>query len=103
MALIVVFIVSMLPAIVISSLIQQISDGSRSVNYEAALAGAQAGVQEYRNLLDQYTGYWQYSGAEGKTIPATEGGPNPAMYGWETSSKRHTARGLHVHSPDDRT
>jgi len=84
MALIVVFIVSMLPAIVISSLIQQISDGSRSVNYEAALAGAQAGVQEYRNLLDQYTGYWQYSGAEGKTIPATEGGPNPAMYGWET-------------------
>ncbi|MHB1510187.1 MAG: hypothetical protein ACYCST_11940 [Acidimicrobiales bacterium] len=89
LALIVVLLIGLLPAIILSSLNQEMPYASESVNYESALAAAEAGVQEYANLMDQYPGYFyntpQAGGATTTPGPSPHplpGGPNLALGAW---------------------
>jgi hypothetical protein len=86
LALIIVLIIGLLPAIILSSLNQEMPYASESVNYEAALAAAESGVQEYANLLDQYQGYQKFApqagGATSTNDPGLPGGSNLALGAW---------------------
>ena len=90
LALIVVLLIGLLPAIVLSSLNQEMPYASESVNYASALAAAEAGVQEYANLLDQYPGYQDYppqpGGANSTNDPGLPGGTNLALGAWASVS-----------------
>jgi len=79
-ALIVVLIMSLLPAIVLMSLNQEMPLASEAVTSESALAAAEAGIQEYSNLMDQYPGYYTYAAHAGGATPANDPGP-PALPG----------------------
>ena len=87
-ALIVVFLFGLLPTITFVTLRSVQPAVNNSVKFNAALAAAQAGLQEYRNLLNQYSDYSNYSGTN--EPPASEGGCNPAFTGSNTASC-HTA------------
>ena len=86
LALIIVLMIGLLPAIILSSLNQEMPYASESVNYESALAAAEAGAQEYANLLDQYQTYYQYApqagGATSTNDPGLPGGSNLALGAW---------------------
>jgi Tfp pilus assembly protein PilX len=87
-ALIVVLMVGLLPAIVLSSLNYEMPLASQAVSSESALAAAEAGVQEYSNLMDQYQTYYQWvPQANGATDTGADadmpGGNNTALGGWQ--------------------
>jgi Tfp pilus assembly protein PilX len=87
-ALIVVLMIGLLPAIVLSSLNQEMPLASEAVTAESALAAAEAGVQEYSNLMDQYPGYYNYvpqaNGAQPTgTDAGMPGGSNMALGAWQ--------------------
>lgn len=79
LALIVVMMIGLLPTITFGILQSTNQETSQAVNYEAALAAAQAGLQSYRNLLDEYQGYEAYNGSN--QPPSSQGGCNPAFTG----------------------
>jgi Tfp pilus assembly protein PilX len=79
-ALIVVLIVALVPTFVLTNLDRRMPLFNESVNFNAALAAAQAGVQSYRNLLDAYPSYYQYNSSS--TIPPSAGGANLAFTSW---------------------
>lgn len=79
MALIVVLMLGLLPVITLVTLQAVQPAVSSAEEYDAALAAAQAGLQEYRTLLDEYSDYSDWSGAN--EPPASEGGCNPAFTG----------------------
>lgn len=83
MALIVVMMFALLPTISFITLRAVQPAVSSAVKYDAALAAAQAGLQEYRTLLDQYSDYSEYSGSN--EPPASEGGCNAAFTGGPSS------------------
>jgi type II secretory pathway pseudopilin PulG len=86
-ALIVVLLMGLLPAIVLTSLTHVMPYVSEAVSSESALAAAEAGVQEYANLMDQYTGYFKFApqagGATSTNDPGLPGGNNLALGAWE--------------------
>ncbi|MGC9961497.1 MAG: hypothetical protein ABSE47_06290 [Acidimicrobiales bacterium] len=90
LALIVVLMIGILPAVILTTLQQEMPYVSESVNYEAALAAAESGVQEYANLLDQYPGYQVYAPQPGGATkindptpaPGLPGGNNAALGAW---------------------
>jgi len=86
LALIIVLLIGLLPAIILTSLDQEMPYASETVNYESALAAAEAGVQEYANLMDQYPGYFDYApqagGANTTNDPGLPGGSNAALGAW---------------------
>jgi len=88
LAMIIVLLIGLLPAIILSSLRQEMPYASETVNYESALAAAEAGVQEYANLMDQYPGYFDFppqaGGATTANDPGLPGGSNTALGAWET-------------------
>ncbi len=94
------------PAAILPSLLSQDGLSSRSADGYAALAAAEAGEQQYRNLLDSYTDYWQYHGCEPANLlasslevtacgsdeyenlpPSSES--DPALTGWDALSASH--------------
>lgn len=79
MALIVVLMLGILPVITLVTLQAVQPAVSSAMQYDAALAAAQAGLQEYRTLLDEYSDYSHYSGSN--EPPMSEGGCNPAFTG----------------------
>jgi hypothetical protein len=64
-ALVIVLIFGLLLILIGPILVTQLSGEdaytSQGVNFEAALAGAEAGVQQYRNYLDVTFDYWKYN------------------------------------------
>jgi hypothetical protein len=90
LALIIVLMISLLPAAILSSLNQELPYATESINYESALAAAEAGVQEYANLMDQYPGYFDFApqpcptGATTGNDPGLPGGSNVALGCWDT-------------------
>ncbi|HLI44234.1 MAG TPA: hypothetical protein VKU92_07170 [Acidimicrobiales bacterium] len=79
MALIVVLMLGLLPVVAFATLRAVTPAVNDSVGYDTALAAAQAGLQEYRTLLDSYSDYYRWSGAD--EPPSSEGGCNPAFTG----------------------
>ena len=61
LVLLVLLVVSIIPTLIVAQLSSQLPLLRSSVNSEAALASAEAGVQNYINLLDSYTNYWCYT------------------------------------------
>ena len=61
LVLLVLLVVSIVPTLIVSQLSSQLPLLSSSVNNQAALAAAEAGAQNYINLLDSYTNYWCYT------------------------------------------
>ncbi len=90
MALIIVLMMGLLPVAILSSLDQEQPYASASIDYESALAAAEAGVQEYANLMDQYPGYFDFApqacptGATSTNDPGLPGGSNLALGCWNT-------------------
>ena len=88
LAVIIVLLIGLLPAIILSSLNQEMPYASATINYESALAAAEAGVQEYANLMDQYPGYYTNppqpcpTGATVSLDPELQGGNNLALGCW---------------------
>ena len=79
LALIVVLMLGLVPSITYVTL-ESVQPGDYSAEaYDAALAAAQAGLQEYRTLLDEYSDYAEYSGSS--EPPGVDGGCNPAFTG----------------------
>ncbi|MHB8457995.1 MAG: hypothetical protein ACYDBS_09960, partial [Acidimicrobiales bacterium] len=105
MALIIVLMFTLLPMITFVTLQSVQPQTTASLNYDAALAAAQAGLQEYRSLLDQYSGYALYSGAN--QPPSSAGGCNPAFTGgsgscptkWATVANTHPVES-YVYTPN---
>ncbi len=65
-------------------LLQQVGDGNRATTTKLPSPPPRPGSRSTETCsTSTATGYWQYSGDQGKTIPATSGGANPALYGWE--------------------
>jgi Tfp pilus assembly protein PilX len=81
-ALIVVVVATVLPTLLITNLQHTMPTVQSEVNFDGALAAAQAGVQSYRNLLNAYPAYYQYNASNAASIPPGEGGPNAAFTGW---------------------
>src|ERR1019366_2783973 len=81
-ALIVVVVATVLPTMLITNLQHTMPTVQSEVNFDGALAAAQAGVQSYRNLLNAYPAYYQYNASNAASIPPGEGGPNAAFTGW---------------------
>jgi hypothetical protein len=81
LAVIVMFVLALVPAIVVNQLDHQSPLVTSTLDSETALAAAEAGIQNYRNLLDVYSDYWQYS-ASSEPGPAA-GGANAAFTGYE--------------------
>jgi hypothetical protein len=83
-ALVLVLIMGLVLVLVAPIIVSQVTSGSVSVgqqqNFEAALAAAQAGVQQYRNLLNTDSNYWEYSAT---SPPPSYVGADPALTGWE--------------------
>jgi hypothetical protein len=77
LALIIMLILAIVPEVVVSEVVSQSPLATTTINSETALAAAEGGIQEYRNLLDLYPDYWQYSAA--KEPGAVAGGPNAAF------------------------
>jgi Tfp pilus assembly protein PilX len=96
-ALIVVLVAILVPTVMVSNLQRQIPVVTSEMNFDAALAATQAGIQSYRNLLNAYPSYWQYNSSS--TIPAGEGGANQALTGWETVPRSSPTESF-TYSPD---
>jgi hypothetical protein len=88
-ALVLVLIMMMILVLVIPIVVSQVTSEDVSVgqdsNFEAALAAAEAGVQQYQNLLDTDADYWRYSASN---PPPASDGADPALQlnGWQTVS-----------------
>jgi len=86
LALIIVLLIGLLPVAILSSLDQELPYASESINFESSLAAAEAGVQEYANLMDQYPGYYNFApqagGATTTNDPGLPGGSNAALGSW---------------------
>jgi hypothetical protein len=97
-ALIIVMIVILVPMVMITNLQRQIPVVTSEVNFDAALAAAQTGIQSYRNLLNAYPGYYLYNASN--PPPAIEGGANQAFGpGWEAIPNTSPAESF-TYSPD---
>jgi len=81
-ALIIVTIVILVPMVMVTNLQRQMTVATSEVNFDAALAAAQAGIQSYRNLLNAYPAYYQYNASN--QPPASEGGTNAAFNNYVT-------------------
>lgn len=76
MVLLVILLIGLLAPIIVSQVVQEDYFVASGWNFEAALAAAEAGVQQYRNLLDVSSNYWKY------TYSNTDGDVALALNGW---------------------
>src|SRR5258708_3565553 len=75
-AVIVIMLMTLIPLAVVQGAIGQLPLARHDQDHEAALAAAEAGVDDYLTRLAQNSNYWTYSAANPPT-PA-----NPAFTGW---------------------
>jgi hypothetical protein len=61
LVLIAIMLFTLLVPIVVSDVISEDTNSAHGVNFEASLAAAEAGVQQYRNFLDVDSNYWKYT------------------------------------------
>jgi len=81
LAILVVLVVSILVPVLATQLDAENSATEMSVSSEQALAAAEAGVQEYRNYLDNVPAYYAYN------YGAPDG--DPALTGWKQIGTSH--------------
>ncbi len=62
MVLIAILLVSLVVPVLVSQLSGEAAYAGENVNFEAALAAAEAGAQQYRNFLDVDSNYYRYTG-----------------------------------------
>ncbi len=76
-------IIIAVPTAIVSSLSGQVGLGARTLDTYAALSAAEAGLQNYRNLLDEYQTFWEYHGCESTTLlnPVDEGATSETQDG----------------------
>jgi hypothetical protein len=77
-ALVLCLIIVLLLVLIVPIVVAQVNfEGNivaQDTNFEAALAAADAGVQQYRNFLDVESNYWQYNASTCTKSPVSAGG-----------------------------
>lgn len=97
-ALILVMIFMMLIVLVVPIVVTQVINEDAQVgvnqNFEAALAAAEAGVQQYRNNLDLYSNYWEYNV---NNLPQSPVPADPALEanGWQLVANSSPPEAFH--------
>ena len=79
LTLIAVLLIALLVPVIVSNVISEDVNSTHGVDFESALASAEAGVQQYRNLLDVDSNYWRFTSAN---LPSG-GDPALASGGWQ--------------------
>jgi hypothetical protein len=86
-ALMLVLLIALLLAVIVPIVVSTTTAEDQNVGtgqtFEAALAAAEAGVQQYRNLLNTDSDYWEYNASN---LPPSTVGSDPALTTWETLS-----------------
>lgn len=75
--LIAILLMTLLIPVVVADATSEATNSSHGVDFEAALAAAEAGVQQYRNYLDVDSNYWRFNSSN------TDGDPALAQGGWQ--------------------
>jgi hypothetical protein len=73
--------VTLIPVIVAHDVINEYPILNVEINSQQAQVAAEAGIQHYRNLLDNIPNYWQYYNTTGHLPPANEA--DLALTGWD--------------------
>lgn len=92
-ALVVVALVAALLPVAVSEVTAQMGFVARDAFANAALAAAEAGIQDYRNLLDNVPGYYEFSAQDPGSPPAVP--DNPALTGFEPIAGSHPEEAFH--------
>jgi Tfp pilus assembly protein PilX len=78
------FVLSLLVSTTLYYTTQNISNSRRAQNYEAALAAAQAGVEDYLNKLDLSNTYWQNNNVDATNTALVNPADSTTANNWKT-------------------
>lgn len=94
LVLIFMMLVVLLAPIVVTQVINEDAQAGVNQNFEAALAAAEAGVQQYRNNLDLYSNYWEYNV---NNLPQSPLPADPALQanGWQPVANSSPPEAFH--------
>ena len=91
LTLIVILLMTLLMPIILSNVVSETSNSAHGVDFESALAAAEAGVQQYRNFLDVDSNYWRYTSSN---LPPG-GDPALAAGGWQQIANSSPSEWFH--------
>jgi hypothetical protein len=91
LSLIVILLISLLVPVVLANVLSENTNSAHGTDFESALAAAEAGVQQYRNLLDVDSNYWRYSSS---SLPPA-GDPALVQGGWQKIPNTQPAEWFH--------
>jgi hypothetical protein len=91
--MIAILLLVLIAPIVVSQSISEDNSVAVAANFEAALAAAEAGVQQYQNYLDEFSDYWKYNSTGVPPDPVND--PALAAGGWSTITGSSPVESFH--------